>query len=131
VDDRALRLRKTAQLEGTIESMRREQHEKQRGMSMRTIWHCADDGSLPIGEWVYVESGPHFHDIGILREIYTDEIGCSIAILDHSARKQNETNNDGPTYLINTNNGLHISRASVHQVQLAKNRYGANWKEPN
>lgn len=88
------------------------------------IWHDFMD------EYVYVEAGNNYHEVGKLIAVQIDQMGRAIGILNDSRRVNFETEgNAEPSYLLKTGDGLYITDLSVTHIQLCRNRWSA-WKDP-
>ena len=106
---------------GDQEAARRLQVENNRAYGVRTIFHCVE-----IGQWLHVECG-RYSDVGVLAEIYIDELGRSVAVLNKVKRRSNETDSGGPSFSMGLGDGLHVPATSVSSCQGARARYGANF----
>ena len=81
------------------------------------------------GRFVYVEAGPNFHELGLLRTVEYDQLGRAWGILDRT-RRIGWDNEDGPQEVAqNTGDGLRIVDTAVTHVQLAEDRW-PRWKPP-
>lgn len=81
------------------------------------------------GTWVRYEAGPNFAECGVLRDMFIDELGRGVAILDHVRRQDNETD-EGPTWL-NKEPGIDDQRVpttAVTHCGPAAKRWGPNFE---
>ena len=82
---------------------------------------------VELGDWVAVCSGPNFLDVGILRDVYLDELGRAIAVLDNVKRLNDETETQ-LTWLVGVGDGLAVPSTACTHVQSATRRWGARFK---
>jgi len=75
-----------------------------------------------IGEWVYVEAGPNYHEVGKLREVRHDALNVAWGILD-KCRRKNDENDAGPTWMGSTGDGIAIPSTACSLIQAARNRW--------
>lgn len=108
-------------IDGNLDSPDR--REAARSGTARTIFDGWEN------EWVYVEAGVNFAEVGLLVRSYFDEVGRAIFELDRVRRKDNE-DDGGPTYLIGPTDGVRVPSTGVLVAQRAVDRYGKTWKEP-
>ena len=83
-----------------------------------------------VGQWVYLESGPNFGEVGMLTDVFVDEIGRAIAVLDRSRRKDNEADGRPTGWLTEAGDGVRIPSTAVSLVQAAALRWpgwSADW----
>ena len=102
---------------GDTEAAKRLHRMQDRPYGVRTIFDGAE-----VGEWIHCE-GPSFSDVGILREVFIDELGRAVAVLDNTHRRNDETREGGPTFYLATGNGLYYPSTSVNTVQRCVDRW--------
>ena len=94
------------------------------GPHQSSIFSCC-----PINDWVLVATGVRFAEVGILRDVFLDEMGRAIAILDETWRLDDEQNGT-PTYIRSGGDGIYIPSTSVSMVQRCSDRWASKWKPP-
>ena len=78
---------------------------------------------IGVGEWAYVESGPNYHEVGMLREVRIDGLGVAWAILDKVRRKSDEMDGAPSGWLFEAGDGIMIPATACSLIQPAAQRY--------
>ena len=78
-----------------------------------------------VGCRVYLEAGPNFAECGVIREEFLDELGRAVAVLDECRRKNDETTEGGPSWLLDATDEVLIPSTAVTLLQPAEKRWRA------
>lgn len=83
-----------------------------------------------VNEWVYIECGPNFAEVGRVAEVKVDNLGRGWGILDEAGRVDNEEDS-GPTYLgAGTGSRAYKPDTEITHIQRCDDRWASGWSKP-